>query len=138
MQFQAFNKILIGDQKIKKYKVDGVTLGYQFQIRYPSYRGTYLSCIEKLDFYMDGEKVDPKSVCFSLNGKEYLLDELKDQYKAYWFVLDFATITVLTDDELSAGEHELTVDMYHRIPYTGYSGECLGLPSRVTKTLVCE
>lgn len=138
MQFQAFNKILIGDQKIRKYQVEGITMGYEFQIRYPSYRGTFLSCIEKLDFYMDGEPIDRKSIYFKLNGKEYTLDELKDQYKAYWFVLDFATITVLTDEELSVGAHELTVDMYHRIPYAGYSGEYLGLPSKVTKTLMYE
>lgn len=34
MQFQAFNKILLEDQKIQRYTVDGVDLGYQFRIRY--------------------------------------------------------------------------------------------------------
>ena len=138
MQFQAFNKILIGDQKLMPYQVAGVTMGYEFQIRYPSYRGTFLSCIEKLDVYMDGKQVDPRSMYFKLNGKEYTMDEIKDQYKAYWYVLDFATITVICDEELSKGPHDLTIDMYHRIPYAGYDGGYLGLPSKVTKTLVYE
>lgn len=138
MQFQAFNKILIGDQKIKAYQVEGITMGYAFQIRYPSYRGTYLSCIQKLDIYMDNEKVDASKVYFKLNGKEYVLDELKDQYKAYWFILDEATITVLTDEPLKAGAHEVTVDMLHCIPYAGYGGKYLTLPSKVTKTLEME
>ncbi len=138
MQFQAFNKILLEDQKIQRYTVNGIEMGYQFQIRYPSYRGTFLSCIEKLDFYLDGEKLDPSGIYFELNGKEYLIDELKDQYKAYWFVLDFATIRVMTDEIPAPGPHDITVDMYHRIPYAGYSGTYLGLPSKVTKTLVCE
>lgn len=138
MQFQAFNKILIGDQKLQPYEEAGITLGYQFQIRYPSYRGTFLSCIEKLDIYFDGTQVDPSHIYFCLNGKEYLIEELKDQYKAYWFVLDFATIKVMTDELPTAGPHDITVDMYHRIPYAGYNGSYLGLPSKVTKTLIYE
>ena len=136
MQFQAFNKILIGDQNLESYEVEGVTLGWQFRIRYPSYRGTYLSCIEKMDIFLDGEKVDPSKITFCLNGMEYTMAELKDQYKAYWFVLDYASIRVLSDTELKKGSHQVTVDMYHRIPYAGYDGGYLGLPSKVTKTLV--
>ncbi len=135
MQFQAFNKILLEDQTLEPYRVLGIVIGYQFQIRYPSYRGTFLSCIEKLDFYMDGHQIDPASIRFELNGKEYLLDEIKDQYKTYWFVLDYATIKVITDEILTPGVHDITVDMYHRIPYAGYGGKYLGLPSKVTKSL---
>lgn len=138
MQFQAFNKILIGEQKIRQFKVEGIPLGWEFQIRYPSYRGTFLSCIEKLDVYLDGEKVDPDKIYFILDGVEYTMEQLKDQYKVYWFVLDFATIRVLTGEALSNGTHDITVDMYHRIPYAGYNGSYLGLPSKVTKTLETE
>lgn len=136
MQFQAFNKILIGDQKLEKYEEAGVTLGWQFRIRYPSYRGTYLSCIEKLDIYLDGEKVDPSRITFRLNGIEYTMEELEDQYKVYWYVLDYAEIRVLSDTEPAHGTHKICVDMYHRIPYAGYDGGYLGLPSKVTKELV--
>ena len=122
MQFQAFNKILIGDQKLEKYEECGAVLGWQFRIRYPSYRGTYLSCIEKMDIYLDGKQVDPSLITFCLNGAWYTMDELKDQYKTYWFVLDYATIRVLADEEMQKGVHEVTVDMYHRIPYAGYDG----------------
>lgn len=138
MQFQAFNKILIGEQKIRQFAVEGIPMGWEFQIRYPSYRGTFLSCIEKLDVYLDGEKVDPNTMYFILDGKEYTMDQIKDQYKAYWYVLDYATIRVITGEALPAGEHTITVDMFHRIPYAGYSGTYMGLPSKVTKTLVAE
>lgn len=138
MQFQAFNKILIEDQKIRQFTVDGIPMGWEFRIRYPSYRGTYLSCIEKFDLYLDGEKVDPKNMVFILDGKEYLMEQMKDQYKTYWFVLDYATLRVITGEVLPAGLHDVTIDMYHRIPYGGYSGGYLGLPSKVTKTLVMQ
>lgn len=134
MQFQAFNKILIEDQRLGKYEAGGAILGWQFRVRYPSYRGTYLSCIEKLDIFLDGEKIDPALIRFELNGIEYTMEQIRDQYKAYWFVLDSATIRVLSD-ELTAGTHTVTVDMYHRIPYAGYEGGYLGLPSKVTKEL---
>lgn len=71
MQFQAFNKILIEDQMIRPFIAGGVKLGYEFSIRYPSYRGTYLSCIEKLEIAVDGKQIDPKNVVFALNGIEY-------------------------------------------------------------------
>ena len=136
MQFKAFNKILIEeDQKIEQFSVGDVILGYQFRIRYPSYRGTFLSCIEKLDFLLDGEPVERKDVIFCLNGKEYLLDELKDQYTAYWFVLDYATIRVLRDEPLAPGKHSITVDILHRIPYTGYEGDYLRLACASTQEL---
>ncbi|MBO5998738.1 MAG: hypothetical protein J6P87_03535 [Lachnospiraceae bacterium] len=134
MQFQAFNKILIEDQNILPYKAGDVTVGYEFRIRYPSYRGTYLSCIEKLEISVDGRKIDPENLIFVLNGIEYTISQIKDQYKTYWFVLDFATIRVM-EDTLAEGMHEITVDMYHRIPYAGYEGSYLGLPSCVTKKL---
>lgn len=138
MQFQAFNKILLEEQTITNYVVEGVILGYEFKIRYPSYRGTFLSCIEKLEFKIDGETINPNTIYFTLNGKQYLIDELKDQYKEYWYILDEATITVLKKGGIIKGMHTLTVDMLHRIPYAGYSGEYLKLPSIVTKTLMAE
>ena len=135
MQFQAFNKILLEEQKIDLWKEEEVILGCQFRIRYPSYRGTFLSCIEKLEFRIDETPVPEENVIFCLNGREYLIHELKDQYKAYWFVLDYATIKILCDKVPSPGRHQITVHMVHRIPYTGYDGECLSLPSTVTKEL---
>lgn len=138
MQFQAYNKIMIEKSAIKPYAADGIVLGYSFRIRYPSYRGTFLSCIEKLRFTIDGESIAEKDVRFQLNGKEFLLLELKEQYKEYWFTLDAATVVVLKKDGLSVGEHQLTVEMQHRIPYAGYGGKYLALPSIMTQTLVSK
>ena len=138
MQFQAYNKIMICNETIKNFVVEGIKLGYQFQIRYPSYRGTFLSCIEKLEFCIDSKKIDSSKVRININGKQFLIEELKDQYKEYWFILDRAMITVMQDGGISKGEHKVTVDMFHRIPYAGYDGHYLALPSVVTKTLMAE
>jgi len=135
MDFQAYNKILICDDEITNVVVEGVTIGYEFKIKYPSYRGAFLSCIEQLEFQIDGEKVDKKAVLFYLNGKQFLIDELPELFKEYWFVRDKATICVLKDGGITSGEHQVNVFMKHRVPYTGYFGQYLVLDSNVTKTL---
>ena len=64
MDFVAYNEILICRKPIRNYVVAGVTVGYEFQIKYPSYRGCYLSCIEDL-FLKWTENVWTRSIHFS-------------------------------------------------------------------------
>jgi len=136
MDFQAYNKILICKDNIKNVVIDDAVIGYEFKIKYPSYRGVFLSCIEELSFKMDGEKIDKQDIYFFLNGKQFLLDELSECFKEYWFVLDKATVRVMKDGGISGGTHELNVFMKHRVPYTGYFGEYLVLDSDMTDTLI--
>ena len=138
MDFVAYNEILICDKPMKNEVVAGITTGYTFEIRYPSYRGCFLSCIEDLRFEVDGAALDSNAVFFGLNGKEFTLDELPDLFREYWYVMDPATIRVLKAGGLEKGEHELKVFMRHRVPYTGYFGQYLTLVSERAKTLTLE
>ncbi len=134
MDFQAYNKIMICKDDIKNIVVGDCVIGYEFKIKYPSYRGTFLSCIEALTFKMDGEEIPKSQITFQINGKDFLIDELAECFKEYWFVNDHATIRVLKDGGISKGEHELNVYMKHRVPYTGYFGQYLELVSDMTET----
>lgn len=138
MDFQAYNKILICKDAIENVVVEGVTVGYEFKIKYPSYRGVFLSCIEELRFAMDGEPIDKKEIYFYLNGKQFLLDELKECFKEYWFVREKATIRVMKPGGITPGAHSLNVFMKHRVPYTGYFGQYLVLDSDMTDTLTAK
>lgn len=138
MQFQAYNRILLCPDPMQPYLAGDTVMGYRFMIRYPSYRGTFLSCIEELSFHLDGEELDSENIRFALQGKEYLLSQLADAYKDYWYVMDKAVITVLCDTLPRPGPHALTVFMKHRIPYAGYGGSYLALPSSQTKTLTMQ
>lgn len=135
MDFQAYNKILICRDAIENVVVNGRSIGYEFRIKYPSYRGVYLSCIEDLSFTVDGRSISRSDVVLFLNGKQFLIDELKDLYKEYWFVREKATVRVLVDGGIADGSHEVRVYMKHRVPYTGYFGQYLVLDSDVTETL---
>ena len=134
MDFQAYNKILICKDDIKNVAVDGVVIGYQFKIKYPSYRGAFLSCIEALKFKLDGQEIPAGQVTFHLNGKDFLLSELPECFKEYWFVRDAATVFVRQSGGIQPGEHTVNVYMKHRVPYTGYFGQYLTLDSDVTET----
>lgn len=133
MDFQAYNKILICKDDIKNVVVEDCVIGYEFKIKYPSYRGAFLSCIEALAFKMDGLEIPKAQISFRLNGKDFLIDELPECFKEYWFVRDAATIRVMQDGGIEKGMHELSVYMKHRVPYTGYFGQYLVLDSDVTE-----
>ncbi len=75
------------------------------------------------------------TVYFNVNGKQCLLSQFKDLYLEYWFILDKARYFILKEGGLPQGEHEVTIKMKHRIPYTGYSGSYLVLDGSDTKVL---
>lgn len=138
MDFQAYNKILICSDNIQNVVVGDAVIGYEFCIKYPSYRGTFLSCIEKLSFFIDEIEIPADNIRFQLNGKEFLLEEISQCFKDYWFVRDKATVRVIKHGGINPGMHTLRVHMEHRVPYTGYFGQYLILTSEVTETKLAE
>ena len=138
MDFVAYNEILICQKPIRNVVVAGTTVGYEFQIKYPSYRGCFLSCIEDLRFEIDSQPLDNTFVYFGLNGKQFTMDELPDLFREYWYVRTPATIRVMQPGGLEPGEHTLRVIMRHRVPYTGYFGQYLTLDSDRTEKLICQ
>jgi hypothetical protein len=133
--FQAYNRLLVSEDRIENVRAGEAILGYEFRSQYPSYRGTFLSCIEGLEVYADGERVPDESVFFKVNGKQFLIPQLKELYAEYWFILDKATIRVLRDGGLKPGKHSIEVRMKHRIPYTGYFGQYMVLDGSCEREL---
>ncbi len=132
-----YDRLFIPRESIEKIYAEGEYLGYSFVIRYPSYRGTFLSCIESLSLEVDGTAVPEENIRFCLKGKEFMLDELKDLHREYWFVLEDAQLKVIGQD-IEPGQHDVKVTMYHRIPYTGYFGQYLVWNNIGQKTLMVE
>lgn len=135
-QFQSYNKFIISKEDgVRNFAVDGHILGYELKCQYPSYRGTYLSCIEKLELYVDGERVPDSKINFLINGKSFLLSQLKELSGEYWFILDKATLRVYQNGGLTEGRHGVKISIKHRIPYTGYFGSYLVLDGTDEKEL---
>jgi hypothetical protein len=138
MQVQEFEQILLEEQTITNYMVEGIILGYEFKIRYPFWRGTYLSCIERLEIIIDQEVLNQDNIFFTLNEKKFLIEELGAFYKEYWYVLEDATITVLKKGGITKGLHEVNVTMQHRIPYERQQDGYRSITNTITRTLMAE
>lgn len=139
MDFTAFNERMIADECIKLYGVENEILGFEFKLRYPTYRGTWLCNIEKLSVEVNGEPVQQADIRFGINGKWFLMDEIKELYKEYWFTTAKANIRIIRDGGLPRDrEHSISVHMDHKIPYTGYFGNFLVVRSDCTRNLPVE
>ena len=122
--FAQWDKYMVCDAPIRNAEAAGIAYGFDFRIHYPTYRGTYLSCIEELYFEVDGERVPDDKVEFRLNGKQFLLSELPELFAEYWHITADAVIRVNNDKGLEPGsKHTVKAHMQHRIPYTGYNGD---------------
>lgn len=134
LDFQ-YDELLIPDQTLENLFVEDVCYGYAVALRYPSYRGTFISCIESLELTVDGVPVPEQDIRFRLHDKEYLISQMKELFKEHWFVLDTAHLVVMQFGGIHAGRHQVAVRMVHRIPYTGYFGQYLVLESVGSKLL---
>ena len=131
LDFQ-YDELMLRNSTLRNVFAGDVAYGYEFDMNYPSYRGTFLSTIEALEVTVDGKPVPVEDMRFTLNGKQFLVSEIPDLCHEYWFVLTPAQLTVLTPGGLSDGDHTVAVKMIHRVPYTGYFGQYLTLESNAT------
>lgn len=51
--FAAFSTYMVCDDDIKRYKACDIGLGYDFHVKYPTYRGTYLCNIMEYEIRVD-------------------------------------------------------------------------------------
>lgn len=90
--------------------------GFEVPVRLGWYRALPLSCVS-LGLTVDGSEVPTERIRFHVNDRDYALEELPELYDELWFVLDEAGLRVRTDEELSAGEHDVAVEMTLTPPY---------------------
>lgn len=136
--FTAFNAYMVSKDNLKRFEADGIKLGYDFYAKYPTYRGAYLCNILELEFQVDDQVIPNEQIRFGVNGKWFLLSEIPEANKEYWFTGAKATIRVLDDGALTPGEHKVYMRMLHKIPYTGYFGNYLNITSTCTQMLTID
>ena len=135
MDFTAFNAYMVCKDDLTRYEAAGINLGYEFHVKYPTYRGAYLCNIEELVITVDGKEVPQKAMRFGVNGKWFLMSEIPEMHHEDWFTGAKATIRILDDGALEPGVHEVHMYMRHKIPYTGYFGNYLKIDSNCTQML---
>jgi sugar phosphate isomerase/epimerase len=115
---------------------DGQVTGVELQLRMPNYRGNAASLIDGVDVVIDGETWDSKVATWTLGGRTYTLDELRESTDLRWPLDEVATVTVPKPGGLAAGVHDITVIIYLRRPYMPAFMERSPFRSSATATIV--
>lgn len=110
------NEQIIKKESFESLYINGQKNGFAFDVQLAYYRGHYLSDIDLLEVYVDGEKMPTEAVTFELNGKELPLYKLKYAVTEFWSQVSLAKIRVLQPEGLT-GEHEVELRLMLRIPY---------------------
>jgi len=96
---------------------DGVITGYQFQLRNPNYRGAAASLLDGIDVVVDGRKVPDTAPLWTVQGRTYTLDQLRETTDVRWQLDELVTITVPEPGGLTPGVHDISVVVHLRRPY---------------------
>lgn len=126
-----FDEMIIREGSVKNVvDADGAVTGFSFATHMPYYRGLGLSMIEVPEVAVDGVAVSEENLRFTYNGVTRTFAELADVSDVRWELRTFATITVLRDGGLAAGEHEIFVNLRLRVSYLPVLSE-----NRFTRTV---
>ena len=93
----------------KNIEEDGKITGFEFQFKLQYYRGITLSIIRDIRIWIDGEKIAREDIRFTVGGEQFTLEEMRTvispDYR--WEFGEWATVSVLKEGGLSAGEHHI-------------------------------
>ena len=136
---QDFNGEYVKRGSFRNLYINGRKNGFAFEALLGYYRGHYLSDIDSLEVYLDGERMPDEAVTFTLNGKEMPIYRLKYAVTEFWSQVVPATVRVLRPGGISSGEHELELKLMLRVPYMQIGPEHNFMPldsgDKVTVTL---
>ncbi len=126
-----FDEMIIREGSVRNVvDADGAVTDFSFATHMPYYRGLGLSMVEVPEVRVDGVAVSEEDLRFTYNGVTRTFAELADVSDVRWELRTFATITVLRDGGLAAGEHEIFVNLRLRVSYLPVLSE-----NRFTRTV---
>jgi hypothetical protein len=97
---------------------DGKTIGFQFLLRIPSYRGMWASLIEGCAVKIEGiVDVGHDVPLWALQGNTYTTEQLDASTDVRWQLEEPAVITVPLEGGLKPGIYNLEIDFRYRMSY---------------------
>lgn len=94
----------IGFRNIKE---NGETVGFQFKVRIPYYRGIFLCQLRPGTLYVDDMCFKKEEIIWNVNGKDFTAEEMVSDRETHWAVTEPATIKVKLPGGLKQGFHDL-------------------------------
>ncbi len=113
----ALNEEIIKKASVKDLYINGKKNGFSFDVQLAYYRGHYLSDIDLLEVFVDGEKIPQEAVTFEVNGKELPVYKLSWAVTEFWSQVTPATIRVIQKGGLTPGTHQIQLKLMLRVPY---------------------
>ncbi|MEO8261116.1 MAG: DUF6379 domain-containing protein [Pseudolysinimonas sp.] len=102
------------------------------EVRLPWYRALPGSSVSEATLTIDGVAAD--ALTWSMNGREFTLDELTGELEEWWFPTD--SVVLSGDIEVSdAAEHQVDVELKLYIPYIVTDHGVLRIEEHDTKTM---
>ena len=111
------NSEIIKKNSFKNLYINGRKNGFEFDVQLAYYRGHYLSVIDLLEVYLDGEKMPQEAVTFEIKGKELPVYKLTHAVTEFWSQVEPAKIRVIKKGGVETGEHEVELKLMLRVPY---------------------
>lgn len=87
----------------------GKTVGFQICVRSDYYRGIWLSQLRPGKVVVDGVVYPKESVIWEINGTDYSIDEIAQNSKDFWNIMDVATLKIMKEGGLEQGFHDVSV-----------------------------
>ena len=97
--------------------------GYTVQLDNLSYRGVWVSTIEKINLKVDGEEVPQDTMILCLKGMKFPLCDTVSHTEVFWGATDTCILSVNKIGGLSKGEHKLEIEIYKRGDFGHSYGE---------------
>ena len=122
------NGEIVKKDSFRNLYINGKKNGFEFDVQLAYYRGHYLSDIDLLEVYLDGEKMPQEAVTFELHGKEMPVYKLSWAVTEFWSQVDPAKIRVIKKGGVEDGEHELELKLMLRVPYMELGPDHMFMP----------
>ena len=112
------NNVFIKDS-CRNFEEAGEIRGYELQTYITYYRGIPLSMVNNIRVTADGAEETRESIRCSVDGGEYwfTLDEMETVVEHKWEYGEPMIVRVLKDGGLSAGNHEVDLNVIVRTAY---------------------
>ena len=101
----ATHNSLFSEKDVRR--IDG---GIAVSVQLPWYRSLWLSAVDDVTATVNGVEVPRDRLRFVLDGTEYRIEELPDQWETLWFVADRPDVVIDLGRTPDAGER-LTIEV---------------------------
>lgn len=101
----ATHNSLFSEKDVRR--IDG---GIAVSVQLPWYRSLWLSAVDDVTATVNGVEVPKDRLRFVLDGTEYRIEELPDQWETLWFVADRPDVVIDLGRTPGAGER-LTIEV---------------------------